>query len=252
MSELLKIRGLVLKETPIGEADKFINILAKDYGKVSVSVRGAKQVRNGLSAGTALFSYSDFYISKTKKRMYLNQTDPIETFYNLRNDVTSLSYGSYFVEMINNILYENSPSNNILLLLIKTLGALVKDIIPKQLISTIFELKLLEYSGYKPEISHCVVCGKETDENFYMISEGSICENCVNEKRFKIKLNETLLYTIGRIYSSPLNKLYKFGISPQSIKSLSTLSRHMIAINFNLRLNSQKFIEEIENFSAFY
>lgn len=48
MSDILKIRGIVLKETAVGEADKFITVLAKDYGKISVSVNGAKRVRKGL------------------------------------------------------------------------------------------------------------------------------------------------------------------------------------------------------------
>ena len=50
MGNLLTVRGIVLKETPVGEADKFITILGKNHGKISISVKGAKRVRNGLTA----------------------------------------------------------------------------------------------------------------------------------------------------------------------------------------------------------
>jgi len=249
MSNLLNIRGIVLKETPFGEADKFITILGKDYGKISVSVKGAKRVRSGLTAGTSLFSYSDFYITESKKRMYLNQVEPIETFYNLRNDLSALAYGSYFVEIINKLLFDNMPSNNILLLLLKSLTVLSKNnIIPHKLIASIFELKILEYNGYKPETEFCISCKKPTTKNFYITIEGTICENCVEKNFFHIHLNETLLYTIRYIFSSELNKLYTFKVPTKIINSLSNFSRNLLNSQLNLNLKSVNFIREIEEF----
>ncbi len=247
-TNLLTIRGIVLKETPVGEADKFITILGKDYGKVSVSVKGAKRVRNGLTAGTSLFSYSDFYIAETKKRMYLNSAEPIETFYNLRNDLSALAYGSYFLEIVNKLLFENMPSNNILLLLLKSLTAVSKNIIPNKLISSIFELKILEYNGYRPEINECINCRKPSDKNFFITFEGTVCENCLAKGCFHIPLNETLLYTIRYILTAELNRLFTFKVSTKTINSLSSFSRHLIKTQLNLNLKSINFLKEIEEF----
>lgn len=247
MGNLLTIRGIVLKETPVGETDKFITILAKDYGKISVSVKGAKRVRSGLTAGTSLFSYSDFYIASVRKKMYLNQTDPIETFYNLRNDLSALAYGSYFLETVNKLLFENMPSNNILLLLLKSLTALSKDVIPNKLISAIFELKILQFNGYQPEISYCINCHKTTTlPAFYITTEGTICEKCLDKSNFHIHLNETLLYTIRYIFSAELNKLFTFKISVKTLNELSLFSRYLMKNHFNLNLKSIQFIKEIE------
>lgn len=58
--------------------------------------------------------------------MYLNQAETIETFYNLRNDLSLFSYGSYFIEITDKLLFENMPANNIMLLLLRTLNALLK------------------------------------------------------------------------------------------------------------------------------
>lgn len=248
MSSLLNLRGIVLKETPVGEADKFITILAKDYGKVSVSVKGARRVRSGLTAGTALFSYSDFYISEVRKKMYLNQAEPIETFYSLRNSLDCLAYGSYFLEITNKMLYENMPANNVLLLLLKTLTALSKSSIPNRLISSIFELKILEFNGYRPETEVCIGCGKKAESDFYITSEGTVCSKCLSKGEFYIALNETLLYTIRYILSSELNKLFTFNISQKALKNLSNLSRHLMRCHFNFNLKSFDFIKEIEEF----
>ncbi len=246
MSKLLTVRGIVLKETAVGEADKFITVLAKDYGKISLSVKGARRVRNGLTAGTSLFSYSDFYISEVKNRMYLNQAEPIETFYNLRNDLSALAYGSYFLEMTNKLLFENMSANNVLLLLLKTLVALSKSLVPNKLISSIFELKTLEYNGYKPEINFCVDCNKPITPNSYITLSGTYCKDCINKNEFYIQLNETLLYTIQYIFSADINKLFSFKVKSQTLKELSSLSRQLINRNFNLTLKSLQFVKEIE------
>lgn len=247
-TKLLTIRGIVLKETPVGEADKFITILGKDYGKVSISVKGAKRVRNGLTAGTSLFSYSDFYIAETKKRIYLNRAEPIEAFYNLRNDLSALAYGSYFLEIVNKLLFENMPSNNILLLLLKALTAVSKNIIPNKLISSIFELKILEYNGYRPEINECINCRKPSDKNFLITFEGTVCKDCLTKGCFYIPLNETLFYTIRYILTTELNKLFTFKVSTKTINSLSNFSRHLIKTQLNLNLKSVNFLKEIEEF----
>ncbi len=247
MGNLLTVRGIVLQETPVGEADKFITVLGKNHGKITISIKGARRVRSGLTAGTALFSYSDFYIAEVRKKMYLNQAEPIETFYSLRNDLSAFAYGSYFLEIVNKLLFENMPSNNVLLLLLKTLTALSKNVIPNKLISSIFELKILEFNGYKPETAHCICCGAKTEPAFYITSEGTVCGNCVDKSNFYINLDETLLYTINYIFSSNINKLFTFKVPPKILNSLSYFSRCLINGCFNLKLKSLRFIKEIEN-----
>ncbi len=246
MGNLLTVRGIVLKETPVGEADKFITILGKNHGKISISVKGATRVRTGLPAGTALFSYSDFYITEVRKKMYLNQAEPIETFYNLRTDLSALAYGSYFLETVDKLLFENMPSNNILILLLKTLTALSKNIIPNKLISSIFELKILEFNGYRPEMGYCINCKAKAKSNFFITSEGTICKNCLDKNDFYINLDEILLYTINYILSSDINKLFTFKVPLKTLNTLSYFSRHLVNSHFNLNLKSIRFIKEIE------
>lgn len=246
MGNLLTVRGIVLKETPVGEADKFITILGKNHGKISISVKGAKRVRNGLTAGTSLFSYSDFYITEARKKMYLNQAEPIETFYNLRTDLSALAYGSYFLETVDKLLFENMPSNNILILLLKTLTALSRNIIPNKLISSIFELKILEFNGYRPETDYCINCKAKTKPDFFITPDGTICKNCLDKRHFHISLDEILLYTINYVFFSDINKLFTFKVPSKTLNTLSYFSRHLINSRFNLNLKSTRFIKEIE------
>ena len=52
-----KIKGLVLRETQIGDYDKIMTVLTAEYGKLSVFARGAKRLKSPLFVNTQLFPY---------------------------------------------------------------------------------------------------------------------------------------------------------------------------------------------------
>lgn len=249
MNKTIKIRGIVLKETLVGESDKIITVLAKDYGKISISAKGSRKPTSKLMAGTSLFSYCDFTASSGKNLYYLTQTEPIETFYILRNNLLKLSYASYFLEFTEKTVLENMPVNNILLLILKSLKALSSDKISNKLICLIFRLKFLELNGYRPEIDRCVYCGKSADSDFYFTVEGTTCQNCVKKSDFSIKLNKTMLYTIKYILTSDFDKLFNFTVDNKTLNQLYTLSQKLIQEHFELKLKSYDFIKEIESLS---
>ena len=59
------IAGVILRETPIGEADKMMTVLTAKYGRISVFARGAKRLKSPLFTASQLFSYSELTISKS-------------------------------------------------------------------------------------------------------------------------------------------------------------------------------------------
>ena len=54
---VLKVKGIVIKESDTGEAGKRIVIITKEHGKMLLSARGAKKITSKTMAGTQLFSY---------------------------------------------------------------------------------------------------------------------------------------------------------------------------------------------------
>ena len=93
------IRGVVIKENFSGDSDKYIVIFAKNIGKISVFAKGARKLKSKFLAGTALFTYGDFIVKESRGKYYLDSVDIIENFYGLRNDIFTLAYGTYFLEV---------------------------------------------------------------------------------------------------------------------------------------------------------
>ena len=150
-----KARGIVLRENPVGETDKYVDLLLKGIGKLSVSARGARKPGSKFLAGTQPFTYSDFVIYDSGKFNTMSQIDIIEGFYGLRNDYDKLCTGNYFLELCNKVIIPGEECDDLLLLLLKTLSALARDKVTPNIAARVFEVKFLQFNGYSPELEDC-------------------------------------------------------------------------------------------------
>lgn len=202
-----KGRGVILKESGIGESDKILTLLLKDLGKISVSARGAKKPKSKFLAGTQLFTYADFIIFNGGKFFSITQIDVIENFYALRNDFERLCYAHYFVELCEKTILENLPCDDILLLLLKSLSHLSKGRIPVLLIAAAFECKYLQFYGYAPEPED-------------------------------LKISSAAHAALSYIMEAGLNELFQFRASPQIIEEIRMVSDFFIKTHLDVRIKS--------------
>jgi DNA repair protein RecO (recombination protein O) len=237
------VRGLILREIKVGEADKILTILVKDVGKISVSAKGARRTRGTLSSGTSLFTYADFTIQTGKKHHFLVQADIIESFYALTSELVTLSYAAYFTELADKTTIEDNPANQTLFLTINILKRLADKKLSPLLASPVFELKLLQYSGFMPHINCCVGCGKLHDN--IMSPSGTLCKACAKYATKTTNVNDTLLYTIQYILANEPPRLLDFGIDTKLLKPLGEITSNMIDTHLGIVLKTKKFIESL-------
>jgi DNA repair protein RecO (recombination protein O) len=237
------VRGLILRETKVGDADKILTILVKDVGKISVSAKGARRTKGNLSSGTSLFTYADFTIQTGIKHNFLSQVDIIDSFYALTSDLVMLSYASYFVEMTDKTTSEEIPANEILFLLINILKRLADKRLSPLLALPIFELKQLQYNGFMPYTDNCVNCGKPHDNIIF--PAGTLCRSCAKNATKLTYANETLVYTIRYILANEPPRLLDFYIDNNMLKPLSDITSNMIDTHWGIVLNTKKFIKSL-------
>lgn len=241
---VLKIRGIIIRETKSGESDKFITIFAKDIGKISVFAKGASNIKSKFLAGTSIFTYGDFIIRTATKTPTLNSVDIIENFYDITKDLDKYYCGVYLLEFVNKAIADVTDDNRYLILLLKALTSLNSNIIDKMLIVRIFELKMLKYLGYSPYNRYCINCGKE-NPNYFTLS-GLACHNCMDNNGRVRKLNPSTIYTMAYIDSADINELFKFKVNNDVFNELSFIAEKYILYHLECKL---KTYEYIKNFS---
>ncbi len=153
MPTLIKTKGIVLHEMPIKEQDKRILLFSIDYGKMVVFANGAKRSKSSLLAGTQPFVFGEFHLYEGKNSYTLKQVDITETFYSLREDLKSLYYGLYFLEVCGQVIQEMDPNKELLRLLYATLTVLKKKTQTPEVIRRVFEFRSLSTLGFEPDLS---------------------------------------------------------------------------------------------------
>lgn len=177
-----KTKALVLREIKYKEADKILTVLTENEGKLSLSARGVMRQKSKLAAGSQLFTFSDMTLYENKGKWYLKETQTIEQFLGLRDDIENIALAAYFAELLEAVCDEDSPDGQILSLGLNSLFALSNKLYEPEHIKASFELRLMCLSGYEPAVLHCPVCGNvNIEQPVFSTVEGTVmCSSCAN------------------------------------------------------------------------
>ena len=176
----LTTQGIVLRETNYKEADKILTVLTRDLGKRTVKARGCRRKNSKLTAASQLLVYSEMTLYERGEFITLNEADPLEQFWSVRQDLEDLALASYFAEVTEATAQEGEAVPELLSLLLNSLYALDTLKKPRALVKAAFELKLLCLTGYAPMLDACAVCGApEPDQPRWNLSQGILhCARC--------------------------------------------------------------------------
>lgn len=226
-----RVKGMVLSAATIGEYDKRVVLLTKERGRISAFARGARRPKSPLSASTEPFTFGEFYIYRGRDSYSIEQVEVKNFFPALRTDLDNLYMAFYFCEVAGYFTREGMEAAAELNLLYLSLRALSVPSIPRELVRYIFEFRILFIEGEAPRIFSCIRCeSTEGLHHFYVGEAGIVCDSC-HDGRTGTTISETTIYTLQRILSSPLDKLYTFTVGDNVLRELKAV----VGAYFNAR-----------------
>lgn len=174
------IKGVVLRETAIGDYDKIMTVLTADRGKLSVFARGAKRLKSPLFTATQIFSYSEMTIYRSANHYYLRSADLIENFYRMRDYLEGSALAGYIADIAADIAVENQNETELLRLVLNCFHAISLQKKPTLQIKAVFELRAASGAGFMPNLVACAGCGNSDLEIYYFdVNDGIFrCEEC--------------------------------------------------------------------------
>lgn len=245
---ILRVKGVVIKEVNTQEADKIITIYAKDKGRISAYAKGARRPRSRLIAGTQLFCYSDFVLFKGRDMYTVSTTDLLEPFYGIRNDVHKLTYATYVLSLVDDVLQENQSLNRLLKLFLNTLYFFADSDKSPELITRIFELRFISILGYAPTIGKCISCNKQCNEMAFSYKlGGTLCKECYNNDYDCIKVGSGTIRAMEHIVHSRINDLFSFEVSPSVLKELELVNKFYLKDKLEKEYNKLDFLKRINS-----
>ena len=215
-------KGVIIKETKVGDCDKILTVFSEDLGKIRISVRGARRQGNRLSA-VRLLCYASFTLFKNSKGYKLNEFELINSFSHISVNIEALALASYFSEIMCVVTQEKVSDRRLLSLFLNALYMIEKNTIPLALVKAVFEMRCSCLMGYAPQLSSCVLCGADA-EGFSVEDGGAVCESC---RPGKPPLGEALA-VIRYICSAPDKRTFLFKVSDKILSQISPICENYL------------------------
>ncbi len=162
MGKTLNTEAIVLFRTDVGEEDRILTFLTRDYGLLKAAASGAKNLKGGRTAPLDLFVRSriQFHVSsKAGKLCRIRSVDVVEPYIDIRQDYGRLCCASYMAEETAHCVQEADPAEGIFDLLASCLDQLSLNAGIYFTLFT-FETRLLVELGMAPDMSGCMICGE--------------------------------------------------------------------------------------------
>ena len=216
-------KAIVLREANYKESDKILTVLTPDLGRITVQARGCRKKGNGLSAACQMLVWSEMTLSEFRGRWTVTEAAVELEFRKLRSDLDRLALGSYFAEVLESIVQEESPADELLPLLLNCLYALDQLDKPPAQVKAAFELRAMSLAGFEPLLDGCAVCGREPDKPRLNLTQGVLhCAGCGEESGdgISMPLSPQVLSAMRHILFCQSKKLLSFRLDEGSMTQL--------------------------------
>lgn len=240
-------QGLVIKELNVGENDRLVTLLTKEYGILKAYAKGAKSIKSKRGAACSLLTYSSFTVSRKGDIYRITEAVPISSFFTLGLDVEILSLCQYFCELSSVFVEALNPNEEFLRLILNSLHFLTKEKKYPPLIKAITEFRIAVISGYRPDLLACERCGKYEDVVMFFDLENGLllCNECTDNFDGLIPIDRTSLTALRHIAFSEFGKLYAFSIPEKSADELSKITEKYLTYQTDYKFSTLDFYHSI-------
>ncbi len=238
---LKNIEGIIVSTTDFNETSRIVNILTPD-GLISGIAKGARSLKSPLRSFTLKFTYANFQLYyKENKISIIKSADVINNFTNIKSDLISTSYMTYLIDLATQIIRQNNDVN-IYKLLIQSLEKLETSLNP-QVITNIFEIKVLEYLGVGINFNTCIKCGSTHNIITIDADEGGyICQECYTNE---IIYDDKTLKMLRMYYLVDIPSIKDLKISDTVSSNINCFLNMYYDRYTGLYLKSKKFLESL-------
>ncbi len=236
--EEVSVHGLVVRETKVGDHDKILTLLTLERGLVTVTGKGVRSLKSKNMVACQPFTYSNFLIRRSNKYFYVCESDSIENFFGIKENLDKLALASYICDVAAELSVEGMPDPELLRLTLNTLYAIDKDKYSFAQIKAAFEMRASAISGFLPDLTECGVCGCEPSGDHYLdIMNGRIlCKDCkplaeseeINSEsgtaRLYYIISKSVLYAMRYIVSAPAERFLSFSLDEDELYLLGRVT----------------------------
>lgn len=197
MSEIIKDEAIILRKTKFSNSSLILQLYAKDNGKISVMVKGARSSKSKIGSKIDTLNHVEFVFYKKAGRdiQLATEINLIGHYPKIKEDLEKIKYASSVCELIMKLIPEHEASQRIYKGTIKMLNHFNNSHDSENLLFAKYLIFFIKETGFELSFEKCSICNKElkrADQNAFSYSDGIICGECNEDKLLTYQLSVEL------------------------------------------------------------
>jgi DNA repair protein RecO (recombination protein O) len=244
-----RTEAIILRRSDFGEADRLLTLFTPAQGKIRVLAKGARKPTSRKGGHVELFARVDALVTKGRDLDILAQVEMVEPHVALHEDLHRAAYASHAVELLDRFSGEGEENANAYKLLRATLGHLCEDV-DLRLTARFYELHLLTWVGYRPELFSCVVGREEItaqDQYFSYMDGGAVCPAHARQEMQPISLGA--LKVLRYLQTRDFETIRVLNVRPTLHAEVERVLHGYLTYLLERRLQSADFLRHLRRLS---
>ncbi|MCL5104280.1 MAG: DNA repair protein RecO [Armatimonadetes bacterium] len=239
--------SIVLRRIDLGEKDRILTVFTRELGKLSAVAKGARRPGSKLGGASEPFTYSRMFLAMGKELDVLTQAEIRESFPNTKQDIKSVAYGVYMLELVHAFMDERQPNSDLFDTLLSCMYVLEGGTDP-EITARYFELQILSILGYEPRFDACLRCGRPDGREKIGFSPsvgGIVCNDCGVSPTDSIWVPVAIVSYVDALRRTEPHKLKDLKFPRGARRDLAQLLKWHIRYRLEHDLRSVDFIDTI-------
>jgi DNA repair protein RecO (recombination protein O) len=189
---------------------------------------------------------ASFLMTKGQNLDTVSQAEVMDGLRTVRENLHRLSQALYIVELVDAITPDEQPNYPIYRLLVDALRSLGEDAPPSLL--PFFQLRLLGYSGFMPELHRCVECRSSLEPGLHRFTPdrgGTLCNSCHPPNVTVLPLSLDTLKVLRFLQREEYANVERLHLEPGTLLELERLLESLLRHVLDSEVKASRFLYQV-------
>jgi DNA repair protein RecO (recombination protein O) len=225
--------AVVLRRLDFGEADRILTLYTPVSGKLRAVAKGVRKPASKLGGHLELFTRVKLLLARGRNLDVITGAETLDPYRGLRDEggdgdaLERIGAAFYLAELLDRFAEEGVENRAVWDLLTHDLRALSDGVAPV-IVTRHFELRLLGYLGYRPNLTTCAACDRplEPVANTYSVEAGGVlCPDCRAEDPLAEPLSVNALKLLRLLERETPAGVARLRIGPDVLAEVESILR---------------------------
>jgi len=245
-----KTQGILLYKRDIRETSSLAVFYTEDFGKIKGLIKGVRGPQAVFGQYLREFGRYDliYYEKRKVDTDMITQCDLKDAYLEIAEDLNKRLAAFNILELVDKFTPLQENSADIYKLLRWILDLIRKETFIEKVVA-IFQLKLLEYTGFLPQLDSCTNCSGPLpkDAYFSIRLSGLLCGACRRTDVQAIPFSKGATASINMIRRQSIKQFGRLELTKGIARELKLLLDRFIVYHLGELMRTQEFIKEAES-----